>query len=179
MAGGDRIHLGQHPQTATINSDERPCEPSWSTCSFSGAAEPLSFDIPTSICRRIFTICSGVCFLGLPIPCSFHTSLSHPYWYRICWALHSSPDFTGERVRARSHPGKGCLFRHVVILAENVAYENATVGCWERNRTLAVSIPQETCGRFSTATILQLIGSVLNSIFPFPEVAILIHSRTC
>ena len=45
------------------------------------------FATATSICRNIFTICSGVCFLTLPIPCSFHTSLSHSSWYRICRVL--------------------------------------------------------------------------------------------
>src|SRR5436305_14938494 len=46
------------------------------------------FATATSICRRIFTICSGLCFLALAIPCSFHTSLSHSHWYRSCRALH-------------------------------------------------------------------------------------------
>src|ERR1035437_9119131 len=35
----------------------------------------------------MFTICSGLCFFAFPIPCSFHTSLSHSSWYRICRAL--------------------------------------------------------------------------------------------
>jgi hypothetical protein len=40
---------------------------------------------------NLFTICSGLCFLALPIPCSFHTSLSHPNWYRNCRALQVLP----------------------------------------------------------------------------------------
>ena len=44
----------------------------------------LALPTATSICRRMFTICSGVCFLALPISGSFHTSLSHLRWYRIC-----------------------------------------------------------------------------------------------
>lgn len=52
----------------------------------------LPFATATSICRRMFTICSGVCFLALPISGFFHTNLSHLNWYRLCRALHN----TGE-----------------------------------------------------------------------------------
>ena len=37
-----------------------------------------------------FTICSGVCRFPRAIQGSFHTSLSHSHWYRICRALHHS-----------------------------------------------------------------------------------------
>src|SRR3954454_24195382 len=54
------------------------------------------FPSATSICRRIFTICSGVCFLALAIPCSFHTSLSHYHWYRSCRARHRRQPSVGS-----------------------------------------------------------------------------------
>ena len=44
----------------------------------------LLFAIATSICRRMFTICSGVRFFPRVFHDSFHTSLSHYHWHRIC-----------------------------------------------------------------------------------------------
>lgn len=43
--------------------------------------------IATSICQSTFTICSGVCFFSRTIPGSFHPSLSHSTWCRICRTL--------------------------------------------------------------------------------------------
>src|SRR4051812_39899233 len=51
-----------------------------SCCSRLGCGNGTSFG-------PLFTICSGVCFRAFAIPCSFHTSLSHSHWYRICRAL--------------------------------------------------------------------------------------------
>src|ERR1035437_7596078 len=47
----------------------------------------------------MFTICSGLCFFAFPIPCSFHTSLSHSDWYRICRALQAHTTKRGKRYR--------------------------------------------------------------------------------
>src|SRR5579885_1171231 len=75
----------------------------------------LPFATATSICRRIFTICSGVCFLGFAIPCSFHTSLSHSHWYRISRALQVSC----AQVHARRTQRKQGKFAFALDLARS------------------------------------------------------------